>query len=329
MAGWSAAGSPRRSPGAPAAGPALPGGAGGHDLTAPMRRGLRWSLASQLVVRVTTMASTVALLRLITSEDYGAFIYALAVVTVVMSVNDLGQSVAIARWPVAGVEAAARGATLVAWVGSAVWFLGCLGAAGPVAQLGGSPAAAGVTRLLAVLVLVDGVTAVPRALLLRSFRHRRVALTELLSVAANVVVSIGAAAGGAGAWAPAAGAVAAAALGGGALLATAPARPRPGWEPGPIAAALRFGTPWAVALLVELLLLNVDYLVVGGRLGPAALGLYAVAFNVASWPSTLFTQAIRRVSVSGFAQLQDQPAELAAAFTRALRSWPPSCCPCA
>jgi PST family polysaccharide transporter len=287
------------------------------ELGRPVRQGLRWGLASQAVIRLITVASTVALLRLVGPEDYGTFVFALAVATVVMSVNDVGQSVAVSRWPVVDLESAQRCGTTVAWAGSGASFLGCLMLADPLSRLGGAPGATGVIRLMAVLVLIDGLTAVPRALLLRTFRHRRIVAAELAATPVNVAVTLGLAAGGAGMWAPAVGTLAAAVVTGGVVLLMAPLVPRPGWDRRVVGETLRFGAPWSAALLIEVLLLNVDYVVVGSQLGPVALGVYAVAFNVASWPATLFTHAIRRVSVVGFAQLQDRPAELAGAFFRA------------
>jgi PST family polysaccharide transporter len=52
------------------------------------------------------------------------------------------------------------------------------------------------------------------------------------------------------------------------------------------------------------MLVNVDYVVVGATLGAAALGLYTIAFNVSSWPSTLVVAAVRRVSMPAFARFE-------------------------
>ncbi|MPY92771.1 MAG: oligosaccharide flippase family protein [Acidimicrobiia bacterium] len=311
------------APMGPAGAGQRPGGRGGRggrvqpaELSARVRSSLGWSLASQIVVRVLTVGSTVVLLHLVTPGEYGVYIYSLAVVTVVMAFNDVGQAVAVARWPGPGIEAAGRCCTTIAWAASAASFAACTATAAALARLGGTPTATGVVRLLAVLVLIDGLTAVPRALLLRSFRHRVVALGDLAGVLVNIAVALSLALAGAKAWAPAVGTVVAATVTAGVVLLAAPAIPRPGWDRRVARQALGFGLPVAAALLVELLLLNVDYVVVGNQLGASALGLYAVAFNVASWPVTLFTQGIRRVSVAAFANLLDNHGDLGAALAR-------------
>lgn len=293
--------------------PARPG-----ELKAQVRRSLGWTLASQLVVRIVTVGSTVVLLRLITPAEFGAYIFALATVTIVMAVNDIGQVVAVTRSPAADLEASQRTSTTIAWTTSSVAFAGCLAGAGPIARLGGSPQAVGLIRLMAVMLLIDGLTSVPRGLVLRSFRHHGIARSDVAGVLVNVAVTLALALAGARAWAPAFGTVTAAAVTAGVVLASSPARPRPGWNRHVVRSVVGFGAPVAAAQCIELLLLNVDYVIVANQLGATALGLYAVAFNVASWPATLFTQAIRRVSVAGFANVEDNRGDVSAAFARSL-----------
>ena len=69
----------------------------------------------------------------------------------------------------------------------------------------------------------------------------------------------------AGMWAPAIGTLAGAGMSATVILTASPARPRPGWDRRAAASALGFGMPMATTLVVELGLLNVDYLVVGNR----------------------------------------------------------------
>ena len=288
------------------------------ELKTQVRRSLGWTLASQLVVRALTVGSTVVLLRLITPAEFGTYIFALATVTIVMAVNDIGQVVAVTRAPAADIDACKRTCTTIAWSASLAAFGACLVASGPVARLGGSPEAAGLIRVLAVMLLIDGLSSVPRGMVLRSFRHHVIARSDVAGVLVNVAVTMVLAVAGARAWAPTFGTVAAAAVTTAVVLASSPNLPRPGWNRRVVRRVLAFGAPVSAAQCVELLLLNVDYVIVANTLGATALGLYAVAFNVASWPATLFTQAIRRVSVAGFANIEDGRGDLAAAFARSI-----------
>ena len=66
------------------------------------------------------------------------------------------------------------------------------------------------------------------------------------------------------------------------------------------------------------MLLNADYLIVSRATDPATLGIYLLAFNVSSWPLTTITDAVRRVSIAGFAKMEDQAEALKARFSSSL-----------
>jgi PST family polysaccharide transporter len=53
-------------------------------------------------------------------------------------------------------------------------------------------------------------------------------------------------------------------------------------------------------------------------LGPVALGVYLLAFNLSSWPVNALTTSVRSVSLPGFARLLDDPERLGRQFARSL-----------
>jgi PST family polysaccharide transporter len=69
---------------------------------------------------------------------------------------------------------------------------------------------------------------------------------------------------------------------------------------------LKFGLPLAGASLLLLALVNVDFVVVGRVLGTAELGFYLLAFNLSTWPMTLVTAAVRRVTTAMFARMNER-----------------------
>ena len=66
------------------------------------------------------------------------------------------------------------------------------------------------------------------------------------------------------------------------------------------------------------LILNSDYVVVNRYLSLGVAGAYFVAFNVANWPVTLVSFALRRTAMAGFSRLQDDAAALQRAFERSV-----------
>ena len=83
---------------------------------------------------------------------------------------------------------------------------------------------------------------------------------------------------------------------------------------------VKFGFPLAGANIVNYVLLNGDYAVVGHLAGAVALGAYVLAFNVASWPSSLLGFMVNNVSMPAFSRVKDDADRLNNAIARALRA---------
>jgi PST family polysaccharide transporter len=262
------------------------------------------------------MLSGIALVRLLGVEQFGIFAFALSISAVMMSINDVGQVVAVINYRGPDVHRAARTAAALAMTTSCTLYIACFLAAPWLAQVIGGGDGTGVVRVMTFVVVLDSFTTAPRGLLLRSFRQKRLAITDLVSVPVNAAVSIALAIAGAGAWAPAFGTVAAASVTCGAVLLSVPYIPWPGFDRTAARRLLHFGLPFAGTTFIEYLLINADNLIVGSALGAAALGFYALAFNISSWPSTVVTQAVRRVSIPEFSRLADDPDAARATFTR-------------
>ncbi len=153
----------------------------------------------------------------------------------------------------------------------------------------GAPESTAVIRVLAVGVLIDGISSIPGALMTRAFHQRRRAVADLVALVPSSVVSIVLATQGHGAMSLAYGSLAGNLTATALVLVLAPARPLPGWHRDDAVALLRVGLPLAGTSLVLLATMNVDYVVVGRQLGTTALGLYLLAFNLSSWPSNLLS----------------------------------------
>ena len=173
-------------------------------------------------------------------------------------------------------------------------------------------------RVLCLCVVIDGLVCVQLALLTRAFAQRRLMLVNTLNFIVSTGVTLWLAFSGKGpisfAWGSVAGCVTA-------LVAATIAAPFfvwPGWNASQAKRLLRFGLPLAGASLLLLGVYNVDSVIVGATLGPAALGLYALAFNISSWPVRAISEAARRVSFAGFSRLANTADQLANAFARAI-----------
>jgi PST family polysaccharide transporter len=283
-----------------------------------VRRGFSWSLANSTISRVWTFAIGIVFARLLVPADFGVYAIALAMLMMLLSMNDLGTSVAIIRWQ-GDPSRAARTATTISIAGSIVIYGVAFLLAPVIANQLDTPQAVPVLRLLSLAVVFDGLASIPNALLVREFLQRRRLVAELTGILPNAVVAVTLAASGYGPWALAWGIIAGNATTALALILLAPARPVPGWRSQDARALLSVGLPLAGASLLVFAVFNIDYLVLGSLVGATALGLYLLAFNVASWPSSLLTMSVRSVSIPAFSRLVRTPERLNSRFTEILQ----------
>lgn len=296
-----------------------PAAAAGEDrgaLGSSARSGLVWSLLNSAAARVLNVLAGLIIARVVSPEEFGTYAAALLVMTVVLSMNEVGLSVAVIRWQGA-LERITPTAVSGSLLSSAAWFALMFLTAPAVAEVLNAPEATTAIRVLSLGVLLDGVSTIPNALLMRAFQQRRRAVAELTGFLAGTPIGIYLAAD-SGAAGLAVGLLIANAVSTALILHFAPSRPRPGWDRETARELLRLGLPPALTSLLLLAIVNVDSVVVSRVLGVGALGFYVLAFNVANWPWTLLSMSIRQVSLPAFARLADDRDELESAFAHSL-----------
>ena len=286
------------------------------DLSGAMKKGLKWSFINMAVGRAASILSGIVLARILVPEDYGVYAPALALVNILFGLNDLGLLLALVRWK-GDLREAARTAQTITMGFSGLLYAGCFVAAPWFARTMGSPDSAAVLRVLALTVFIDGITTVAHGLLVRDFRQDRFAKAEFTALPIGIGISIGLAVAGAGVWSLAIGQLAANVVSGVMLFRAAPFRVGLAFSWPVARPMLAYGLPLAGTSLVEYSLLNADYLIVSRALDPAAVGIYLLAYNVANWPISIITDAVRRVSIAGFARLEDEKESLSRGFSRA------------
>jgi O-antigen/teichoic acid export membrane protein len=278
-------------------------------------RGLTWSLLGTFSTKLGSFALGLVLARLLTPADFGVYAVALAVTAFAMHVNDAGIIAACVQWRGKLEEMAPTGAAIA--VLSSVFLYGVLWLAAPgFATLSGAPEATPVVRLLTLIIVVDGITAVRVAALLRRFEQDRLTKATMIGWLAGAAVTLPMAFAGAGAYSFASGGLATSVVTGALVFRMANLPIKLGFDREIAKKLFRFGLPLAASLGIEALLLNADYVIVGNVLGVAAMGYYLLAFNVSSWVPGLLGSAVRWVSVPSFSRLAEQDAETLALGVR-------------
>ncbi|HET6765124.1 MAG TPA: lipopolysaccharide biosynthesis protein [Longimicrobiaceae bacterium] len=188
-----------------------------------------------------------------------------------------------------------------------------------IARYFSSPAARDVIRGSALAILFTGFGIVARSLLARDLRFRALAKVDVIAVViAHCAVSIPMAVAGFGAWSVVAGQVVQALLSTvGALLVT-----RHTVSPLLGRTELReltgFGSALTAAQLLNYAAHQLDYLVIGRRLGTTPLGLYERAFRLMQVPGYLLGEVLDRVMFPIMCKLQDRARTIGLVYVRLL-----------
>jgi O-antigen/teichoic acid export membrane protein len=279
-------------------------------------RGALWAVLANVTMRFASVAVTALLARLLSKEDFGVFAIALAVYLVVSCLAELGMGSAVARSPMEPDKIAPTVASISIMISTGASI--ALAACAPVlASALGQPAAAEPIRVLSLCLLLTGVFAVPGAQLVRDFRQDRIFLATVVGfVVGNPVLILLALNGGgatAFAWSRVIGQVATGLV----FVFSTSRRYWPGWRRDSVGALLRFGLPLSAANLVNLALLNADYMILGRVVDAAQVGIYLIAFNIANWSTAVMGSVLNSVVVPAFGRVSEDRHRLATALTSA------------
>ena len=274
---------------------------------------LGWSFTNSVVAKLGTVGVGIMLARLLGPHSFGTYAVASVALNILSNFNDLGVGLAIACWPGEPREIAPT-VTTISVVTSVALYAGCYAGAPSYAAAMGAPAATGVVRTLALIVVIDGFSIVPAGLLQRYFRQGQRMISDQVNIWLGTAVTAALALAGFGPMSLAlgrlVGCLAAVIL----LLRFSPEPLRFGFNRRQARPLLRFGLPLAGSGGIAFAVANLDQLVVGRMLGVTALGFFVLASNFSNWPAAAFTEPISRVAPSTLARLQHDPPAMRAGF---------------
>jgi PST family polysaccharide transporter len=243
-------------------------------------KGFVWSSGAFISQKGLVFVSTLVLARLLDPADFGIVAFALAITAYLARLTDLGMSAALVQRRDASEP---RVYSTVFWLANGsglVLFAVCWVIAPYVADLGGNPLITDVFRALAGLFVIASLGAARAGLLQHSLEFEKLAVPQVASGLAKGIVSIALAVGGAGVWSLVAGQLAGALVGLVVLWVVSPWLPKLVFERRQVRSLLTFGLGVTAVGIIAEGVINVDYLIVGARLGETALGLYYLAFRL-------------------------------------------------
>lgn len=280
-------------------------------------RAFGWSFGNTIVARLGTLAIGIALARVLGPSEFGIFAIATVTMLAILSFNELGVSLAVIRWrdppaliaPTINTVSVASSALLtVLVIVGAPWISTALG------DVRATP----VVQVLAVSILLNGLVATPAAILQREFMQKERTIADQVNTWLGAGLSLVLALLGWGAMSLAVGRLVASIVFAILLWRWSPVPYRFGWDGKIAKRLLGFGLPLAAASIVVFASGYADQMIVGSMLGAQALGFYVLAFNLASWPVSIFSLPLRAVAPAAFSALKHDPPRMSRNFTRVL-----------
>lgn len=270
--------------------------------------GVGWSAFSKWGTQIISWASLLVMAKLLSPSDFGLLGMTTLYLGLIGLLSECGIDstiITMSELPVKVIRQLHTTSVLLGITGSIVALL----AAAPISTFFRAPDLRRVISVLGVGLVMSGFRQVPQSLLLRDLRFRTVSLIEASQILLQASSGILLAWFGMGYWSLVFSVLISSAWGTlWALFLRRCGFARP--QPIRLRKELTFSWQILVTRLSWYFYSNSDFLVAGRFLGQDALGVYTIAWNIASVPVEKISNVVARVTPSIYAQVQMQSAEL-------------------
>jgi O-antigen/teichoic acid export membrane protein len=291
---------------------------GADSMRSRIVSGLAWKIVSQVFRQGSRVAVAIVLARLLTPHDYGLAAMVLAFSALVIIFSDLALGAALVQRK----ELSEADRSTVFWVSAALGvvftFIG-IACSWPIAAFFGEPAVQPLFAAFSISFLVTALGTTQTALLSRDMNFKSLELRMMAGTAVGGVVGIWLALEGYGAWAIIGQQLAIACVSTALLWALSPWRPRFVFSMETIRDYWRFSGSVFGTRILFYLNRNADNVLIGRFLGSAALGVYAVAYNIMLMPLSRIAQPVVEVLFPAFSRMQEDRPRMASAWLRGNR----------
>lgn len=268
--------------------------------------------------KVISLGTTVLMARILSPDDYGLMAIAMVVIGFVSFFNEVGIGAAIVQRTKLS-QGELNGCFAVAFAAGLVLFGATVLASAPVAAFMGNDRLAPMLSTLAIAFVLGAFGTVPLALLRKDMRFKAVAGVQLLATILQNALALVLAWRGYGVWALVASFVASSAIQSLGAFLLVSWRPLGRYEIRQAASLVMYGLHITNTRVFWFIYSNSDKFIIGRVLGERSVGIYDMAFSLATLPTSQVTTLATNVAGPLFAKLQEDMARLSAVllhFTR-------------
>lgn len=289
-----------------------------QETTRKTARAIIWNYLSFGLGKGLVFLSTAILARLLTTRDFGLVAFAMLVVSYLSVLKDLGLGAALIQQRENVEESADTVFTLNLLLGAALTLL-AIALAPLAANYFHNPEVAPLLRVLSFTFVLNAFGSIHIVRLQRQLAFNRKIIPDFGRSLAKGAVAIGLALAGLGAWSLVLGQLAGVVTA--VILAwiVYPWRPRLRIHRQLARRLLQFGTALLAVNVLDAIISNADYLIVGRTLGTEALGVYTLAYRL---PELLVLNLLWVVGAAifpAYATIQNQPDLLRQGFLTTVR----------
>ena len=279
------------------------------------KQGIAWAISSNVANQAFQFGVGIILARLLVPEDFGVFATTGIFTGLAAVVSNIGLGSALVQRP--EIDERHRRSMLALNLVSSTAIVLLLIAVSPlISHFFHNPLAGPVLRLTALNFVLNATSSVSFSLLSRSLRFRSLAVTEAVAAIANGATAVVLAFAGYGVWAIAWAGIVQSVVRSAMLLRQARWTPRLAWDRPALGDLLGLGAGLTLKRVINYAAANVDYFVIGRRLGAADLGYYTRAYGLITLPMTQLSRVIMSVLFPAFSRIQGDNPRLIAGYKR-------------
>ncbi len=280
--------------------------------------GLLWKILSIVVKQGSRIVVGIVLARLLSPDDYGLAAIVLVFASLIYIFSDLSLGAALVQRK----TITEKDRSTVFWVsvgaGVACTAIG-IALSGLVANFFNEPQVKPLFIAASFSFMLVSLGVTQEALMTRAMSFRALELRQMAASLLGAVIAIIVAANGGGAWAIIVQQLVIVGVGSLLIWFVSPWRPHFTFSMASLRDLGTFGANVFGSRMVSYLHRNADNLLIGRFLGPAALGVYSVSYNVILLPFSQVAGPLESLLYPAFSRLQDEAVRLREAFLRVNR----------
>jgi len=280
-------------------------------------RSTAWVYAAYYSGKLVVFLATAVLARVLTRDDFGVVGYVVSLLGILDIISDLGIGAAVIYY-----RNDKNVASTAFWLGLIVTSTMCVLvwiAAPLIGSFFNDPRAIWVARILALNFPLSALGTIQQSLLISELAFNRMFIPDFSRAMGKGLLSIALALIGFGPWSLVTGHLFGTLMAVLVIWRIVPWRPTFEFVIEKARSLLRFGLPLVGVNGIGMLVLNIDYLLVGRYLGTETLGVYTLAFRIPELVILQFCDIVAQVMFPVFTKIRDDAVALYQGFIETIR----------